>query len=179
MFHDGKSKAGAALLARAGFVHAVKPFENSFEGFEGYAGTVVLDKDLDLPSFNGPAPHGHGAVAAAVFDGIVHEVAEHLLQTVRIGADGKVRGLVDQRDALGGGPAFEILEDFGDDRGEGDRTQIELDAAGFQFGYGEQIFDEQLKAVGVTVNGLQEPGGRFGVVPGPVEQRFDVALDER
>ena len=57
--------------------------------------------------------------------------------------------------------------------------RFELDAAGFQFGDGEQVFDEQPEALGVAVNGLQEPGGDFGVVPGAVEQRFDVALDER
>ena len=33
VLHDGKSKAGAALLARAGLVHAVEALEDSFEGF--------------------------------------------------------------------------------------------------------------------------------------------------
>ena len=61
---------------------------------------------------------------------------------------------------------------------EGHGLEVQFDAAGFQFGNGEQIFDEQPEPVGVAVNGLQEPGGDFGVVPRAVEQRFDVALDE-
>src|SRR2546421_12603406 len=31
MFHNGKTKAGAALFARAGFIHAIESLENAFQ----------------------------------------------------------------------------------------------------------------------------------------------------
>ena len=79
---NGESEAGAALLARAGLVHAVEALENAFEGFRRYARAVILNGDLDLPAVQRAPAHGDGAVGAAVFDGVVHEVAEDLLQAV-------------------------------------------------------------------------------------------------
>ena len=86
--------------------------------------------------------------------------------------------MVDQGHTFGGCPAFEILQDLGDDRGKRDGLEVELDAARFQFRNGEQVFDEQPEPLSVAVNGLQEPGGDFGVVTGAIEERFDAAFDE-
>ena len=38
---------------------------------------------------------------------------------------------------------------------------------------------EKPEALGVAVDGLQEPGGDLGVVARAVHQRFDIAFDER
>ena len=38
VFDDGEAEAGAALIARAGFVHAVEAFIDAFKGFGWDAG---------------------------------------------------------------------------------------------------------------------------------------------
>ena len=50
MLDNGKAKTGAALLARAGLVHAVEALEDPFEGLGWYPRTVVLDRNLNLPA---------------------------------------------------------------------------------------------------------------------------------
>ena len=103
---DGEPKARAALLARAGLVHAIEALEDSFKGFRRYPRAVILDEDLHLAAVLGAAANGHGAFGAAVLDGVIHQVAQHLFQPVSVGADGQVGGLVDQLDAFGARPGL-------------------------------------------------------------------------
>ena len=117
-------------------------------------------------------------LGAAIFDGVIYQVAQDLFEPVGVSVDGQVGGLVDELHVLGGRAGFEVLQDLVDDGAEGDRLEVEFDAAGFQFGDGEQVLDEQLEPFGVAVDGLQELSGDLGVVLGAVEQGFDVAFDE-
>src|ERR1041385_2720791 len=49
VFDDGEAKAGAALLARARFVHTIKAFKDAFERVGRDARTVVTDEYFNLP----------------------------------------------------------------------------------------------------------------------------------
>ena len=77
------------------------------------------------------------------------------------------------------GARFQIGQNFFRQRTQFDRLQIQFDPAGFQRGNGEQILDEQVEPLGVALDDFQETLGDFGIVARAVEQRFDVALDER
>ena len=178
VLNDGEPKSRAALLARAGFINTIEPLEHPFEGFRRYPRTVILDEYLDLAAVPGASANDHSAFGAAILDGVINQVAQHLFQPVSVSTDGQVGSLVDKLDAFGGRPIFEIFKDFGDDGVKRHGLKVEFDAAGLQFGNGKQILDEQLKALRIAVNGLQEFSGHPGVVLGAIKQRFDIAFDE-
>ena len=50
---------------------------------------------------------------------------------------------------------------------------------GFQRGNREQILDEQIEPLRVALDDFEKALGDFGIVARAVEQRFDVAFDER
>src|ERR1043166_8312291 len=84
VFDDGQAEAGAALLARAGLVHAIKAREDAFEGFGGNAGAVVANEDFDVARWRGLRADGDGAAVAAILDGVINEVAEDLAGAVGV-----------------------------------------------------------------------------------------------
>ena len=178
MLDDGEAKSRAALLARARLVHSVEPLKDSFEGFRRYPRAVILDEHLDLAAVLRVATNGDGAFGAAIFDAVINQIAQHLLQPVSVSADSEVGGLIDELNALGGRPGLEVFEHLGDDWTQGHGLEAQLDAARLQFGDGEQILDEQPEALGVAVDGLQEFSCHLRVIPGAIEQRLDVAFDE-
>ena len=50
VFDDGEAEAGAALLARTRFVHAIKSFEDAFEGLGRNSGAIILHENFVFPS---------------------------------------------------------------------------------------------------------------------------------
>jgi hypothetical protein len=46
VLHYGQAKAGAALFARPGLVHAVEALKDAFEGLRRYPRAIILDRDL-------------------------------------------------------------------------------------------------------------------------------------
>src|SRR5947209_4941924 len=74
VFYDGKPEAGAALLARAGFIHAIKPLEYSFERFGGDAGAIIAYPGLHFFRILEPRADEDGPFDTPVFDGVVHEI---------------------------------------------------------------------------------------------------------
>jgi len=67
-------------------------------------------------------------------------------------------------------PGAEVGENLLDEGSQGDFLDVHPDAAGLEFGDGEEIFDEELEAFGVSLDGLQEFGFDFGIVLGAVQQ---------
>jgi len=90
MLDDGEAKSRAALLARARLVHSVEPLKDSFEGLRRYPRAVILDEHLDLASVLRVATNGDGAFGAAIFDAVINQIAQHLLQPVSVSADSEV-----------------------------------------------------------------------------------------
>ena len=74
---------------------------------------------------------------------------------------------------------LEVGENLFHERTQRDRLQIQFHPAGFQRGNGEQILDEQIQPLRVALDDFEKALGDFGIVARAVEQRFDVALDER
>ena len=116
---------------------------------------------------------------AAVFDGVVHEVGEHLVQPVHVGAGGEFRQFVDQLHVFVFRLGMQVGENFFHERTQFHRLQIQFHPAGFQRGNREQILDEQIQPLRVALDDFEKTLGHVGIVARAVEQRFDVALDER
>ena len=178
VFHNGEAEAGAALITGAGFIHTVKALEDAIDGFGGNAGAVVLNADFNLAIFQGAAKHFDGAVEAAVFNGVVHEVGEDLVEAVGISLGGERREFVDEFDVAIFGLGLEMGEDAVGKGAEFDGLELEFQAAAFEGGNGEEVLDEEVQAMGVALDDFEEALGDFGVVAGAVEEGFDVAFDE-
>src|SRR3984957_19585454 len=75
MFDYGQPQPRAALLARAGAVHAVEALEDAAQRIGRNAGAVVGHEDLRLVPGVARAD-GHASAGLAVLDGIVCQVEE-------------------------------------------------------------------------------------------------------
>src|ERR1035437_9144951 len=95
MLNDGEAKSRAALFPGARFVHAIETLKDPLQGFRRYARAVILDEYFHRAAFPGVAAHGDGAIGAAVLDGVIHQVPQHLFQPVNVSAHGKIRDLVE------------------------------------------------------------------------------------
>lgn len=78
MLDDRKTKACAPDLSGVALVDAVEPLEDALLFLTGDAYACVFYADAGLPFFS-PDAHEDFAVFPVVFDGIVTEVKEHLL----------------------------------------------------------------------------------------------------
>ena len=61
---------------------------------------------------------------------------------------------------------------------QGRRLHVHDDLAGLEPRDGEQVLDEEGEAVGVAVDGLEEPDHGLALIHGAAEQRLGVALDQ-
>src|SRR5262249_56785677 len=106
VFHDGEPETGRALLARTGLVDAVKPLEHPLQRIRN-ARAVVLHAQLDrvIDALRGDL---HRAVCAAVLDRVDDEIAEYLLQLVRIGGSRPHRHSLCERAPAAPGPRTSI-----------------------------------------------------------------------
>ena len=102
-----------------------------------------------------------------------------MFEPVRVGAGGEFRQLVDERHVFIFCLGLEIGENFFHERMQCERVQVQVHPPGFQRGNGEQILDEQVEPFGVALDDFQETLGDFGIVARAVEERFNVAFDER
>src|SRR5260370_13693606 len=179
VFDNRKPQPGAALFTRACFVHTVKSLEHPLERSRGNPRTVVGDKHFDLAAIHAAATNGDGAAIPAIFDRVIHEVAQNLLEPAGVGAQSYVGRLVQQLGVLGSRPGLEVGKHAFYQRMEGDGLQVEYYAAGFEGGNRQQVFDEQAQSLGVAGDGLEEFDGDFRIVAGAVQEGLDIALDER
>src|SRR4051812_2479865 len=80
---DGEAEAGAARLARTGLVHAVEALEEARQVLGRNALAVVANVELDGASLLARA-HLHTLSPGTVFQGVVHEVGEDLVDGVTV-----------------------------------------------------------------------------------------------
>ena len=98
MFNDGQTESGAAGLAAAGTVGAVKTLEDALEVFrhDAFAGVGDRDHIFIAPSFD---VNSDRTLVAVELDRVVDQVDQDLLEAVRIGPDRIVdRNVVDEVD---------------------------------------------------------------------------------
>ena len=94
MFDDGKAEAGAALRPRPVWVDTVETFGQADEVVGGDANAVVGDFELDRVLFEGLVESGPGdgdgdaLFGRPVFDRVLDEVVEDLLQLRVVAGDG-------------------------------------------------------------------------------------------
>ncbi len=177
---DGQAQTGASLLPRSGGVDTVEALEDARERLLGNARTVIDDRDFDgIPRGIETGGDGDVALGAAVLDGVVDEVDEHLLEAVEVGADGKGFGnFVGEGDEPGAGAGGEVFEHAGCEGAEVAPLAVDDAAALFELGDGEKILDEEGEPVGVLLDGLKEFEAENGVVAGSIQEGFDVAFDD-
>src|SRR6266568_5567479 len=180
VFDDGKAEAGAARLARARAVYAVKSLEDAVLRLGGNSGAVVLDPELDLLARDRFSADAHTAFVPAIFDGVLDQVEQDLLQPVGVGARAQARRqAIFHGHFFFGRPGLQVVHHAGHFLAQVHRVEIHHDLAALQARNGQQILDQIGEAVGGFVDGLQEAGGEFRIVFGPFEQGLDEPLDER
>ncbi len=74
---------------------------------------------------------------------------------------------------------MKIGKDLFHERSQGHRLQVQFHPARLQRGNGEQILDQQVQPLGVARDDLEETLGHLRIIARAVQQRLDVALDER
>src|ERR1700738_3110903 len=88
---NGKPQAGTTRLPRARLIHPVEALEDASLVLGGNPRAEVLHKELHplvpLLRHAMTSPQTEASTAAAIFGRILHQVAEYLLQRVRIGHD--------------------------------------------------------------------------------------------
>ena len=100
MLDDGEAEACSPKLAAAGAIHAIEPLKDSWQESLVDAAAFVGDGDRDLLArwrcgfLRGDA-NPHRAAHVAVFDGIVDEVDQRLLQQRRVDCDNDLRLTLD------------------------------------------------------------------------------------
>ncbi len=74
---------------------------------------------------------------------------------------------------------IQVGENFFDQRAQFNRLQIQLHPPGFERGNRQQILDQQIQPLRIALDDFEKALGDLRVVARAVEQRFDVAFDER
>lgn len=87
VLHDAQAQSGAAAVARAVFVHPVEALEDVLLVLVGHARTIVGDLDVDVLAVILHVKADLQVLALPVFEGVVEEVEEDLLEPQWIGGD--------------------------------------------------------------------------------------------
>ena len=85
MLGDREAEAGAAQLAAARLVDAIKALEEARQVLSGNAGAVVAHVDLDPP--RRPRAPRLTSLPAGVFDGVVDQTLEDAPEPIAVGDD--------------------------------------------------------------------------------------------
>ena len=153
---DGEAQAGAARLAGAGLVDPVEAVEDVGDGVLGDAGAVVLDGEDGVP---GGAVQGDDDAAAllGVFDGVFHQVVDHLVHLALVGVH--LAGILDVDDQLLAALSrhrVQAVAVFLDQVLEGQLFAGQLDGAGVHAHQGQQVADDGAQPVDFPVDVLEE-----------------------
>ena len=79
MFDNGKAKTGAAQLATAGAIGAIKPLENSRQIFGRNANTLVRNRQHKLAIARDDADHDSAAFVG-ILDGVIEQIVDDFFQ---------------------------------------------------------------------------------------------------
>ncbi len=181
VLHDRQAEAGAALVPRTRHVDPVEALEDPVEGLAGNAGTIIGHPQFcPAQRHVSVSSHPHRTSRATVLDRVVDEIEEHLLKAVGIHTERKARGqFIEESGIPFPGPVLEILQHPFHHRTDGTPMEVHHRLPGFELGDGEQIVNEKGEAVGVLLDGAQEPFRHLRIRRGPVDERLDEALDQR
>lgn len=83
VFGDGETEAGAARFAGAGFIDPVKTLEQARQVLGADARSEVLNEKLHCMR-NGSRAKDHASSGRAVFQRIVDEIREHLMNRLPV-----------------------------------------------------------------------------------------------
>src|ERR1700722_17971803 len=86
VFGDGEAEAGASGFTGAGFIDAVKAFEQAREMFGSDAGAEILDEEFDGVR-DSTGSEDDSSARGSVFQGIVDQVGEDLMNGFAVGQD--------------------------------------------------------------------------------------------
>ena len=177
---DGKPKAGAADFTAARLVDPKEPLENSGLVFLGNAGSVIPHPDLNL-TVASKGRHLNRLFFGAVFNGVVHQVDQGLLQQGDVHLDDDIRGAVEfqAHPAEVGLPLHQLRGGFHDPpQGGAFKTDRRPLTALLQACQGQQIIQNVVQAVYVALDDAQKTAAFLGVL-GRLHQGFDKPLDGR
>ena len=179
VFDDGEPKSSSAAVARAVFVNAIKAVEDKRLRAKRDAWSVVSDGDgeVGVISFCGDGKNEFSRVAVA--EGIGEEIQVNLFHATAVCLDDAgILWPLDLDACLcfrnGGIQIFqyaqqEVVEVHG--------IQFQKAGPAFHLGDAEKIFDEEIEALDIALDGFQRTFGHFGFLHGAVEKGFHVALD--
>ena len=180
MLDDGEPQSGATLCPRTGLIDSEEPLEDTIQSLGWNPGAIVLDTHTDLAIAIERATHLNATIGAAIFDGIVHEIDDHLFEEtwVRLNLDGI--GNVDfQGDSFDTGGPLHVIHHPGNLLEKRHFMQIDRRLAALQFGDGEQISHKQCQSVRMLLHLAQEVHQGFLLHLGMIHDGFDKSLDHR
>ncbi|EAU64887.1 hypothetical protein STIAU_5392 [Stigmatella aurantiaca DW4/3-1] len=174
---DGQAQAGSPHVPAATFVHPVEALEDAGQVLGLDAHARVLDAHHAAPVLLGP-PDVHPPTGRGVFDGVVEQVEEHLLDGPLIAPGAQVRRHMQlQANVLALGLRFDRVGGPGGRDREGHVGEPELHLARFEPGQLQQVLDELGEALGLAVDDLHHLGGHGGVLQGPGLKCLRIAAD--
>ena len=179
VFDDGEPKSSSAAVARAVFVNAIKAVEDKGLCAKRDAGAIVGDGDGDgvLISLRGDGKNEVSRVA--VTEGICKEIQVNLFHATAVCLDdaGILWPLdLDARLCFRNG-GIQIFQYAQQEVVEVHGIQFQKAGPAFHLGDAEKIFDEEIEALDIALDGFQRTFGHFGFLHGAVEKGFHVALD--
>ena len=180
VFDDGEPKSSSAAVARAVFVNAIKAVEDKRLCAKRDAGAIVGDGDGDgvLIPLRGDGKSEVSRVT--VTEGICKEVQVDLFHAAAVCLDHAcVIWPVDLDARLcfrnGGIQIFqyaqqEVVEVHG--------IQFQKAGPAFHLGDAEKIFDEEIEALDIALDGFQRTFSHFRFLHGAVEKGFHIPLND-
>ena len=160
-FCDGEAEAGAAALARAAFVDAIKAVEDAGLLFDGYAGALIENGDFRGLAVDGRDFDTDFGLWRRVFDGVIDDIENGLTEDAAVGVDGDLAAAIDADGLVFVfGEDADDVDDFLNEVDEGEGAEVEGELAAVGAGDGEQAVDE----VGEAAHFFEHAADDFAVL---------------
>ena len=153
---DGEAEAGASGVSRAVFADSEEAFEEVGLVFVGNAGAVVGEGDFDIAAFAASDDTYECIAGRAVLESVADEVEANLFDASGVDFGIGCFGFkVDNDFGMAFGHfKFELFDDCIDEIEEVGAFESQEHATLFHAGDGEEVFDEEVEALGVFLHDL-------------------------
>ncbi len=179
VLYNGEAEAGAALVARPGFVGTVETFKDTGDVIVRNADAVVGDIDEDVRAhvhdgYRGPA------VFLPVIDGVHHEIVDHLLHPLPVGDDFDGLAVISAEGELDA-PRLRLeikhVERFLHERHDIESLRMQLELTRLKARDGLEILNDGDHPVDALLRPLEVKAVDRRILKTAVKQREDVALN--
>ena len=183
MLDDGQTEPSAPEVAATRFVNAIEPLKQP--GLilcrDAHAGitNVELDGGGTVGFGDGAKPNRDGTVFGRIFNGVVEEVADHLVERFGIAEDfaAVLAQILQDRDVFAVRDGANGVHHTAQQFGCMERRKAEFFGAEFQPREGEEVSRQPGEPFRIMANDIEEAKIVLLVVKRPVDERFGIALN--